>query len=106
MHLRPTGRSLHDSRINSTTSVMVRNITMKMCRMSVAKVHNVTEIRDVVKMTEFRGIFQATREIADCAPAAIKRYKRAISMLYSISAKRPISKILLRFVGAEITFDA
>jgi hypothetical protein len=85
---------------------MLRNINMKMCRISLANILNVTEIRDVVEMTEFRRICQATREISDCAPAAIKRYKKAISMLYGISSKRHISKILLLFVGAEITFGA
>jgi hypothetical protein len=76
MYLHPIDKSLNKSSPHSPTSIMLHNINMKMCRIIFANVLNVTEIRDVVEMIKFRRIFQATREISDCTPDAIKRHKK------------------------------
>ena len=106
MNLPPIDKSLNKSSPHSTTSILLHNINMKMCRIILANILNVTEIRDVVEIIEFRRIFQATCEISDCTPDVIKRDKKTVSMFYNISAKRHLSKILSFFVGAKITFDA
>src|SRR5215472_9582254 len=106
MNLPPIDKSLNKSSPHSTTSILLHNINMKMCRIILANILNVTAIRAVVEIIEFRRIFQATCEISDCTPDVIKRDKKTVSMFYNISAKRHLSKILSFFVGAKITFDA
>ena len=105
MKLRPISKSLNKRSSDSTISIALRYINMKMCRVILANIFNVPKIRNIIEMRKFCRIFEAACEISD-APGVIKSNEEAVSMFCNISSERHFTKRLLFFLAAKITSSA
>jgi hypothetical protein len=105
MKLRPVGKSLDKRSSQSATSIALRYINMKMCRVGLANILNVPKIRNIIEMNKFCRILNAACEISD-ASGVIKGNKEAVSMFYKIPSERDFTKRLLFFLAAKITSSA
>jgi hypothetical protein len=83
MKIRPIGKSFDKRSSQSTISVALRYINVKMCRVVLANILNVPKLRHIIKMSKFCRIFKAACKISD-APGVIKGNEEAVSMFYNI----------------------
>jgi hypothetical protein len=104
--LRPLSKASDKRGSQAPISILHSNINMKMCRVSFTNVVNVPEIPDIVEMIQFCWISETTCEIPDRTPDVIKRNEKAVSMSNYIPSQGHLSKGLVFFFAAKITFRA
>jgi len=87
MKRRPLCKSLNECSSQPAISILARNINMKMRRIILTDIINVSKICDILEMIQFCGIFETACEIPDRTAGIIERNKKTVSMSNNISSE-------------------